>query len=160
MPMRVYIIIQLLLTSTLLTFAQDKAKCMKEIKRQFKTDSITKYMGRIDISKNTFKYSNGVIIVENTSPEMLLIFSKGLISPGHFGTSSISDTVSISYVEEIKRQQKKNKKQFSFLLYRKGIMNPSLFLFELNNDSANKKSFIQFIEKARLSAFGFCSILI
>jgi len=158
--MRVYIILQLLLTHTLISFAQDKAKCMTDLKQQFKLNQIPKYTDRIDISKDTFNYSNGVILVENSAPEMLLIFAKGLISPGHFGTTSIADTVRISNVERIKRQQKKNNKQFSFLLYRKGIMNPSLFLFELNNKTPNKKSLTQFIEKAKLSAFGFCSILI
>lgn len=51
------------------------------------------------------------------------------------------------------------------LLYQKmiypRIINPSLYLFELSNENADSQSPInEFIQKAKLTAFGFCSRLI
>ena len=73
-----------------------------------------------------------------------------------------ADTLSISNVKELHfPNQRPDTKSFSFLLWQKNTANPSLYLFELTNKTENPNTTIRtFIEKAKITAFGFCSILI
>jgi hypothetical protein len=73
-----------------------------------------------------------------------------------------ADRLSISDVSELHfADQKADTKCFSFLLSNKMMANPSLYLFELTNDTCTSKTTMKtFIENAKVTAFGFCSILI
>jgi hypothetical protein len=102
------------------------------------------------------------------------IFQLGLVFPELiYGASTMGDkyefkrtfsidTLSISNVTELHfPNQGQNAKSFSFLLWEENMANPSLYIFELANETANSRTNIKtFIERAKVTAFGFCSILI
>ena len=123
--------------------------------------------------KDTAHFGKSIILLTDTKPEFYKIFTMGLLFPklilgastsgdGKFkiDPSSAEDTLSISSLEELKLLNNSLKiRAFSFLLWQKGLANPKLFIFELTNENINIET-EQFIRKAKLSSFGFCSILI
>lgn len=149
-------------------------RCMQRIK-EFSADiHFPKFTGQSIVAKDTIKFDNSFIIISGTDPEIKTIFEVGLVFPDliygastmgdkfEFKRNSSSDTLSISSVSELHfPNQKSNTKSFSFLIWYKMMENPSLYIFELTNDAANSKMIMKtFIEKAKVTAFGFCSILI
>jgi hypothetical protein len=147
---------------------------MQRIK-EFSVDiKFPKFAGLTVISKDTIKYDNSCIIIHDTDPDIKKLFELGLIFPDLINGASTrgdkfefketygGDTLTISDVEELQfPNQKADTKWFSFLLWRKMMANPSLYLFELRNKVANPKTPIRtFIKQAKITAFGFCSILI
>jgi hypothetical protein len=148
--------------------------CIKRIK-EFSVDiRFPKFTGLISVSKDTIKFDSSVIIIQSTAPELKKIFELGLVFPDLiYGASTMgdkfefkrtfsADTLSISNVSELHlANQKADTKWFSFLLWHKMMANPRLYLFELTNDTGTSKTTMKtFIENAKVTAFGFCSILI
>jgi hypothetical protein len=147
---------------------------MQRIK-EFSVDiRFPKFTGLTSISKDTVKFDSSYIIIHNTDPEIKKIFELGLVFPDliygastmgdkfEFKKNSFVDTLTISDVTELHfANQKTGTKCFSFLLWRKMMANPSLYVFELTSDIGTSKTTMKtFIEKAKVTAFGFCSILI
>ena len=147
---------------------------MKRIK-EFSADiRFPKFTGLTILSKDTIKFDSSFIIIYDTDPEIKKIFELGLVFPDLiYGASTMgdkfkfkrtfgADTLSISNVKEVHFQnQRPDTKSFSFLLWQQNMANPSLYLFELMDRTANPKTTIKtFVEKAKITAFGFCSILV
>jgi hypothetical protein len=133
-----------------------------------------KFTGLVAVSKDTIKFDNSIIIIRSTDPEIIKIFELGLVFPDLiYGASTMgdkykfkrtfsADTLFVSNVSELHfANQNLDTKSFSFLLWHQKMANPSLYIFELSNAITNSKTSIKtFIEKAKVTAFGFCSILI
>lgn len=174
--MRPYIFAILFISLTSQVFSQTEmdTRCMQRIK-EFSADiHFPKFIGLTSLSKDTVKFDSSFIIIHNTDPEIKKIFELGLVFPDliygastlgdkfEFKKTSFVDTLSISDVTELHfANQKADMKCFSFLLWHKMMANPSLYIFELTNDTGgSKKTMKTFIEQAKVTAFGFCSILI
>ena len=174
--MRPQILVAIFITLTFQTFAQNEMEreCIKRIKEFSTAISFPKFTGLIIVSKDTIKFDSSRIIISSSNAEFIKIFELGLVFPDLiYGASETGDrydfrktlsvdTLSISNVSELHiLNQKPEMKSFSFLLWEKNMTNPSLYLFELTNKNANSKTSMKaFIEKAKVTAFGFCSILI
>lgn len=147
---------------------------MKRIKEFSLGKHFPKFTGLTALSKDTIKFDSSCIIFHDTDPEIKKIFELGLVFPDliygastrgdkfEFKKTFGADTLSISNVKELHfSNQRADTKCFSFLLWHKMMTNPSLYLFEITNEAANSNTAIKkFIEKAKVTAFGFCSILI
>ena len=178
--MRPYILTTIFICLTFQSFSQNEmdTRCMKRIK-EFSADvHFPKFTGLTTISKDTIKFDSSCIIIHDTDPEIKKIFELGLLFPDlvygastrgdkfEFKKTFSADTISISNVKELHfPNQKLGARCFSFLLWQRStyprIANPSLYLFELTNEKANlQSSNDEFIQKAKVTAFGFCSILI
>ena len=174
--MRPQILLNIFIVLTFQTFAQNEmdTRCMKTIK-EFSVDiHFPKFTGLTIVSKDTIKFDSSSIIIRETDPEIKKIFELGLVFPDLiYGASTMgdkfefkrnfgADTFSISNVKELHfPNQRPDTKSFSFLLWQQNMANPSLYLFELTTKTANPKTSIRtFVEKAKITAFGFCSILI
>jgi len=178
--MRPYLFSAIFIILTFQTFAQNEmdTRCMKRIK-EFSVDiRFPKFTGLTTISKDTIKFDSSCIIIHDTDPEIKKIFELGLLFPDlvygasprgdkfEFKRTFRADTLSISNVKELHfPNQKLETRCFSFLLWQRStyprIANPSLYLFELTNEKANlQTSNDEFIHKAKVTAFGFCSLLI
>ena len=174
--MRPYILVTIFITLTFQAFSQNEmdARCMKRIK-EFSVDiNFPKFTELPVVSKDTIKFGSSCIIIYDTDLEIKKLFELGLVFPDliygastrgdkyEFKATFGTDTLSISNVKELHfPNQRPDTKSFSFLLWRKNMANPSLYLFELTNKTANPKTPIRtFVEKAKITAFGFCSILI
>ena len=174
--MRPCVIITIFMCLTFQAFSQNEmdTRCMKRIK-EFSSDiQFSKFSGQTIVSKDTIKFDSSIIIIRGADPELIKIFELGIIFPDLiFGASTqgdkyqitkslTADTLTISDVSELRfKNQELSTKSFSFLLWNKNMANPSLYLFELTNKNANRDTSIKtFIEKAKITAFGFCSILI
>jgi hypothetical protein len=161
---------------TFQTFAQNEmeTRCMKTIKEFSVEIHFPKFTGPTIISKDTIKFDSSAIIIHYTDPEIKKIFEIGLVFPDLiYGASTMgdkyefkktfgADTLSISSVTELHfANQRPDTKSFSFLLWQQNMANPRLYLFEMKNKTANTKTtFRDFVEKAKITAFEFCSILI
>jgi hypothetical protein len=174
--MKPYIIATIFMCLTFQAFSQNEMDkgCMQRIKEFSANIQFPKFDGLTIVSTDTIKFDSSIIIIQGTDPEIKKIFELGLVFPDLvYGASTLgdkyefkktfsADTLSISNVSELHfPNQKPNTKSFSFLLWRKMMTNPSLYIFELTNDAANSKTTMKmFIEEAKVTAFGFCSILI
>jgi len=151
---------------------------MKRIK-EFSIDiDFPKFTGLTTVSKDTIKFDSSCIIIYHTNPEIKKIFEIGLLFPDlvygastrgdkyEFRKTYTADTLSVSNVKELHfPNQKSDTRWFSFLLWQRSTYlksaNPSLYLFELTNVKAKSQSLKdEFIRNAKVTAFGFCSILI
>jgi hypothetical protein len=174
--MRPYILSIIFIVLTSQTFAQNEIdkRCLKTIK-EFSVDiHFPRFTEPTIVSKDTIKFDSSCIIIHYTDPELKKIFELGLVFPDliyaastmgdkfEFKQTFNTDTLSISNVSELHvPSQRADTKCFSFLLWRKKMANPSLYLFELSNKMTNSKTTIKtFIENAKVTAFGFCSIFI
>jgi hypothetical protein len=147
---------------------------MKRIKEFSVNIDFPKFTGLTVVIKDTIKFDSSCIIIHDTDPEIKKLFEFGLVFPDlingastrddkfEFKRTFCADTLSISNVKELHfPNQRPDTKFFSFLLWHKMMANPSLYLFELTDETVNSKTTIKaFIEKAKVTAFGFCSILI
>jgi hypothetical protein len=172
--MRPYIFVTIFIILTLQAFSQNETSCIKRIKEFSVGMNFPTFSGLTVVSKDTIKFDSSMIIIHDTDPEIKKIFEVGLVFPDliygasttgdkfEFNSTFSADTLSISNVSELHFQnQKADTKCFSFLLWHKMMANPSLYIFELTSDPANSKTTMKaFIEKAKVTAFGFCSILI
>ena len=178
--MRPYILSTIFIILTFQAFAQNEmdTRCMKRIKEFSVNIRFPKFTRLTTISKDTIKFDSSCIIIHATDPEIKKIFELGLLFPDlvygastrgdkfEFKRTFSADTLSISNVTELHfPNQKSDTRCFSFLLWQRStfprVANPSLYLFELTNEKANlQSSNDEFIQKAKVTAFGFCSILI
>jgi hypothetical protein len=174
--MRPYILSTIFIILTLQTFAQNEmdTRCIKRIKEVSLDIHFPRFAGLTFVSKDTIKFDSSCIVIHDTDPEIKKIFEFGLVFPDLiYGASTMSDkfefkknfsndTLSISSLSELHfPNQNVKTKCFSFLLWTKMMANPSLYLFEITNEAANSGTSTKiFIEKATVTAFGFCSILI
>jgi hypothetical protein len=173
--MRAYILLTVLLNLGLLTFAQTdmETDCAKTIKLSSEKQIFSKFTGQLSFSEDSIKYDSSLIIIRNTKNELIDIFKQGLLFPNLiYGASTHgdkfeiiisknADTLTISDVTELNiPNQNPGSKTFSFLRWQKHFANPSLYIFELTNKNSNSKTPIgTFIKNARITSFGFCSIL-
>lgn len=174
--MRPHLIIIIFITLTLQTFGQNEMEtgCVKRIKEFSSNINFPKFTGLTSVSKDTMKFDSSCIIVSGTNSDLLKIFELGLVFPDLiYGASTMgdkyefrktlsTDTLTISSVSELHfPNQRPDTKCFRFLLWHKMMANPSLYIFELTSDNANSTTTIKtFIKNAKVTAFGFCSILI
>jgi len=173
--MRPYILVIIFVCLSLHTFSQNEMEtgCLKRIKEFSADKHFPKFTGLTSVSKDTIKFGSSVIVIRGSKPEVVNVFELGLVFPDLiYGASTMgnsyenrrtysADTLSISDVTELHFPiQRPDTKSFSFLLWHRNIANPSLYLFELTSKEANFKTTLNvFIEKAKVTAFGFCSIL-
>ncbi len=176
--MRPHLLLSLFICLTFQAFSQNEMdkSCIKRIKEFSANIHFPKFPGSITVSRDTIKFDSSIIIVQKTDPELYKIFEIGLVFPDlihgastrgdkyEFKRTFNADTLSISNVLELNfPNQRQDTKCFSFLLWQRNkmIANPSLYIFELTNEASNSKATIKaFTEKAKVTAFGFCSILI
>ena len=131
------------------------------------------------VNENTIKYDDEVLLIYNTSNELKAIFEKGIFYPSIItgpvkkglsrkeeldSTMKIlrNDSLSISDFEEQNNFGGSPKeKKFKFLLFSKGLMNPTVYYIELTNDNATRETDLKtFINGARLTLVTKGSILI
>ena len=172
---RPYILVMIFISITIQSISQNEmdSRCMQRIKEFSAGIHFPKFIGLTTISKDTIKFDNSIIVIRSTNPGIIKIFEFGLVYPDLiYGASTMgdkyefkktysNDTLSISNVSQLQfPNQRPSTKSFSFLLLEKNMANPSLYLFELTNETANPNTTIRtFVENAKISAFGFCSIL-
>ncbi len=180
MPFRkTTLLITIFSSLTLHAFSQNEMEkdCIKIIKEYSATINFPKFSGVPIVFKDTIKFDSSCIVIWNTAPELIKIFESGTVFPdlilgastrGYkyaFKKTFRADTLIISDLSELNfPNQKPGSKWFSFLLHQRitnpMILNPSLYLFELTNEKANSQSPVtEFIQKAKVTAFGFCSVL-
>jgi hypothetical protein len=161
---------------TFQTFAQNEmdTRCMQRIKDFSVGIHFPKFYGQTSIVNDVIKFDSSFISIHDTDTEIKKIFELGLVFPDliygastmgdkfEFKKTFLNDTLSISSVSELHfPKQRPNTKSFSFLVWHRIMRNPSLYFFELTNDEATLKTTMKaYIEKAKVTAFGFCSILI
>lgn len=127
------------------------------------------------VKGDTIRYDRSLIIVQQCSEDVRLIFRKGLLFPGFIlgARTDGSGSFSVSTIGFIGKLSIGSFKQlptdvstpanrvYSLLLWREGYANPSLYLLQLTNETARANTDAAgFINGARVTAFGFCSILI
>ena len=168
-------IINLLFTLT--SFCQDalELRCLERIAESTKVIQFPRFKGSIETKGHTVKFDNGAISAIEPSAEALTILNEGLIFPDLILSASTTGnatfnkpavafigTLSISSFERFNLPaEKPSVKVFSFLLWRQNSANPMLYILQLTNEKAEMKTpNIEFVKGARLSAFGFCSIVI
>ena len=155
-------------------------KCMKRIKHTSTNVQFPKFAGQISVSKDTIKYGKSAIIIWDTDPEIKKLFELGLVFPDlinstfpiddkfDYHESPDADTLYISNVRELHPFfQNPNRKCFRFFLWERNRnnpfsnLNPALYLFELKSKNYRSKNDLKkFIEKSKVTAFGFCTVLI
>jgi hypothetical protein len=123
----------------------------------------------------TFTYEYSVIKLGDPNPVALMILTSGLINPrlilsastdGKHAFTTVDKRVvsllTISNITELKcNHAEPHTKTFSFLVWRPGMANPYQYLFQLTNNTSDENLDMEsFIKGARLTAFGFCTILI
>ncbi len=144
------------------------------------------YKGEIKtIDSNTFLFNEIKLIVINTDPSLLSIFTSGILYPEIFqeemvktdtsnialDTTSITiprigfnyniDSLTISDFKEIKTSNTLNIRKFSFLLFRNNFINPTEYTIVLTNWNANSETgFNSFIKHAILTRVEAGTILI
>lgn len=137
------------------------------------------------INETTFRYDGITIIAHFIEKEYRAIFEKGIFYPAIFAgyndgrilelpqvPDSVRlkpfysflryDSLRVGIMENLTFLNPSGKiKRFKLYLSRPGLMNPSMYVFELTNDTATKTTdLVSFINGARLTFFRFVSILI
>jgi hypothetical protein len=137
------------------------------------------------LNETAFKYDETVIIAHVIEKEYQTVFEKGILYPAIFAGYNDGRILELPQVpDSVKSKQlysftKKDSlfvgimqslaflnpsdkvMRFKLYLSRPGLMNPSMYVFELTNDTATKTtSLVSFINGARLSFFRFVSILL
>jgi hypothetical protein len=175
--MRSLIILIALLVSNILIFGQTEIEstCIKTIRENSKNIVFPKINGLVNIKSDTIQYEYSLVLLRHSSPETFMIFKKGILFPalilgastdrkGKFQMSAIPfiGKLSISSFHELTiTGQPPATKTFSFLLWQQNLTNPMLYILQLTNDKASSTTDgIEFIDGSRLTAFGFCSIII
>jgi len=145
-----------------------------------------RYKGTIMlVNETTFRFDESIIIAHFIENEYRAIFEKGIIFPAIFAgyndgrflelpqdpdparskpfySFSRNDSLYVGIMENLTFLNLSGKiKRFKLYLSRPGLLNPSMYVFELTNDTASKTTDLDsFINGARLTFFRFVSILI
>ncbi len=129
---------------------QEKYWAQELFKKEYKKKYYSKFIGEIEKSDNKIKFGK-VQYVElfDTNSDYSLIFEKGLFYPDILSGISLR----IGSLEELEFLSDNPKvKRFWFWLYRPNMANPQVYLFELTNDKADKKTdWESFIKNAELT---------
>ena len=145
--------------------------CARQIKLDAKGISFSKYRGKILITGDTIKYGSSVIILKPANAALVSAFTDGILYPALIGKGGAShtrfdqtirtDTINIIHIEEVLLPGfGPTFRTYSFTVKRKNNQNAYLYLFELENRTFDPLSDKSFLQGARLTAFGFCTILI
>lgn len=147
---------------------------IKVFKNEYQKRDFNKYDGHIvEIRSNVLKYDKQYFIIVDAKESIKTIFELGIIYPtlvdewynySKKNDSTITnkpksfnlfkgDSLYIANVEEMKFLNPSPQiKRFRFWLYRDGFMNPTVYLFELENKEATKNTGLSgFIEGAKLT---------
>lgn len=107
-------------------------------KENYAAKSYTRYVGTIpEIDRNTLQYGDRILVLDNMSPQLKPVFTKGILYPQIIGT-----TVSfISSFEELKfLRLSPQVRRFRFWAYHKNVKNPTVYLLEITNTQATEKT--------------------
>ena len=144
------------------------------------------YKGAIKIlTETTFDYDKSFISANFVEKEYKILFEKGIFYPAIFAgyndgrileppqlSDSIkkgsiynffrTDSLFVGILEDLEFLNLSPKiKRFKLYLSRSGLMNPSMYIFELTNEKATRKtSLLSFVTDAKLTFLKFVSILI
>lgn len=115
--------------------------------KEYKDQQLEVFTGKVATVAGVFIFSGDSLYVNNPSVEMRMVFLKGLLYPALIGGNRISDIEELKFTEKSPQQRR-----FKFLLYRKGLLNPTACFFELTNRHATQKTnLIEFIKEAKLT---------
>lgn len=148
--------------------------CKDRIIANSKSISFPKYCDRIKLNGDTILFNYNSIHLLDTTEDAHAIVSSGLLYPMlilgvgsspnaafkmpavmFIGTLKLSDFERLPDLES-----SATTRVYSFLRWQQGLANPSLYLIQFSNPQANAETNIsRFLEKATLTAIGFCSIL-
>lgn len=154
---------------------------IKDIYSKKYTDTLYKKY-EITITKensHSYRFSDRILLTSSETNELELLLMNGLLYPqlltgdstikyspqmkgNPFMRLSQNDTLSISGFQEVEvYPQNYQKKRFSFSVWFKGMMNPSLYTLELTNNTATATTSVQnFFKNASLTFLKFITILI
>lgn len=150
------------------------------------SENYERYKGEIKVINDTIEYHGTFFIVSGINDTAKIIFKKGILYPAVLAgkqngetlpTSKRTDTAStnnkttlewgshylaISNVREISSDISSSQvKVFKFWIFRKGIMNPSEYIFTLTNKDSNDSTDLStFIIGSQLTSFKFVTIII
>jgi hypothetical protein len=159
-------------------FAKYKGKILvKEKINDNRYDSAARVVLDIDLrafSTVTIDYDGACIMLHYINPDYLPLFEKGIISPlaiqgnrsGNIMKIPPPDSIANPKLYALIRPDSLSTlspatKRFKCYVWRKGLANPSFYVFELKNDKADNKTDTRtFIIGATLTFFEFISILI
>lgn len=165
---------------------QEQYWAQEIFEKQYEIQSFERYKGTITlINRNTIKYNESIITAGFIQEEYRIIFEKGILYPAIFAgyndgrilelsqvpdsvrskplySFSRNDSLYVGIMENLTFLNPSDKvMRFKLYLSRPGLMNPSMYVFELTNDTATKTTdLVSFIKGARLTFFKFVSILI
>lgn len=147
---------------------------VKVFKNEYQKSEFYKYGGLVlEINNNVLKYDKQYFVMIDSKESSKMIFERGIIYPalvsetnsspkmpdsvinrrGKFFNLFKGDSLYIAHVEEmIFLSISPQIKRFRFWLYREGLINPTVYLFELENKKATKNTdLLGFIEGAKLT---------
>jgi hypothetical protein len=152
-----------------------ESQCLQRIRVNSKETVFPRTNQSIVIKGDTIKFEKSLIFLRQSEANAFLILKEGLIFPELIlGASTTSNhafkisniafigTLVLSSFHQLEvPAEAPATKTFSFLLWRENWANPVLYVLQITNDKAGPSaSFSEFIKGAKLSAFGFCSVLI
>lgn len=126
---------------------QEDYNAYKFFKENYKIQEFEKYKGVIKDMKDSISYNNKIINV-NGNDDVKSIFTKGILYPEILCNDTLLGGIRmVTNILELKSLNPSgNSRRFSLWLYRKRMINPSVYLFELTNKNAkaetNMKEFI------------------
>ena len=122
--------------------------------KKYKKSKHSKFIGEVRINNSEIQFGETECVKYfDPKPEYKLIFEKGLLYPAILGT----DTMDICCLEELTfLSDNPEIKRFRFWMWKKignvSFANPSVYLFELTNETAKKETDLgTFIENAKLT---------
>ncbi len=171
----ILLVFYLVLSLSLFSQTEMEAQCLQSILVNSKETIFPRTNQSIVIKGDTIQFDKSLIYLRQSEANAFLIIKEGLLFPelilgagtgiNHaFKISNIAfiGTIALSSFHQLEiPAEVPGTKTFSFLLWRENWANPSLYVLQITNDkAASSASFSDFIKGAKLSAFGFCSILI
>jgi hypothetical protein len=162
---------------------QEQYRAQEIFDKQYEIQSYDRYKGEITlINMNTIRYDNNIITARFIHEEYRIIFETGLFYPAIFSgykdgrilevqkrpdsayhnLLSRNDSLVVGIMEEFKFLNPSYIiKRYKLYLSRPGIANPSMYVFELTNETATETTDLKtFLTEAKLTFFKFVSILI
>ncbi|MBE9584075.1 hypothetical protein IM792_06425 [Mucilaginibacter sp. JRF] len=128
---------------------QEDYWAQKFFQKEYKELKYKAFAGNITHIDNVFIFGRDSIIVSDSDEKMNLIFSKGLLYPEIIFGYHVSDIEELDFIKTSPK-----KRRFRFLLYTKGMHNPTVCFFELSNPKANGNMDMRdFIQNSTLTFF-------
>jgi hypothetical protein len=175
--MKTQLLLYIFLVSGIFCFGQStiQKECLNRLAIKCHDVEFKKTTDRIKINGDTIEFKRSKIVVSDARKEVFELFENGLIYPaliigastggdGQFKLPSIEviETINMSSFEPEPELNSSNKtRTFSFLVWKKGMANPYLYLLQIKNEDATlQMSYSDFVKGAHVISLGFCSILI